>query len=184
MTINKTKRLVIDAMLAAMCFVLSRYASITLPTVKISFDSLPVLVAALLLGPLDGMAVGLIGRFFEQLFSQYGLTVTTPLWILPHALRGLLVGLYARRHAYQLEKKQLYFITTAAALLVTALNTLVQYIDSRVFSYSYVAALPTLLLRIVLGILTAVLFAGILPGILAPLRKMLGAKSTLTELEE
>ena len=184
MSLSKTKRLVIAAMLAAMCFVLSRYASIELPTLKISFDSFPVLVSALLLGPIDGMAVGLIGSFLSQLASQYGLSVTTPLWILPHALRGLLVGLYAKSHAFELKTGQLYFITVIAALMVTALNTAIQYIDSLVFQYSYVAALPAVLLRVVLGILTAVLFAAVLPRVLAPLREMLGINSPPSELEE
>ena len=62
---------------------------------KITVDSLPILVAALLLGPLDGLAVGLIGSFLNQMLT-YGLTVTTVLWILPAGIRGLVVGYYAK----------------------------------------------------------------------------------------
>ena len=62
MKTSKTKRLAIDAMLAAMFVVLSLF-SINLPGMKITLDSLPILVGAALLGPLDGLAIGLIMFF-------------------------------------------------------------------------------------------------------------------------
>ncbi len=170
MKISKTKRLVIDAMLAAMFVVLSLF-SISLPGMKITLDSLPILVAAALLGPLDGLMVGLIGSFLNQMIT-YGFTVTTLLWILPAGLRGLLVGLYAKRRDFDMTLRQTVFITIATALLVTALNTFFLYVDSWVYSYSYAAALPTLALRILAGIITAVLFSLILPAILTALRRL------------
>ena len=45
MKISKTKRLALDAMLAAMFVVLSLF-SINLPGMKITLDSLPILVGA------------------------------------------------------------------------------------------------------------------------------------------
>ena len=174
MKLSKTKRLAIDAMLAAMFVVLSLF-SIRLPGMKITLDSLPILVAAMLLGPLDGLAVGLVGSFINQMIT-YGLTPTTILWILPAGLRGLLVGLYAKRRAFSLSLRQTIFITVLTALLVTALNTLLLYIDSWVYSYSYIAALPTLVLRIVAGVMTAVVFSLILPSILSALRRLFGEK--------
>jgi ECF transporter S component (folate family) len=174
MKLSKTKRLAVDAMLAAMFFVLSLF-SINLPGMKITLDSLPILVAAALLGPLDGLAVGLVGSFLNQMIT-YGFTATTLLWILPAGLRGLLVGLYAKRRGFSMSLRQTVFITVATALVVTALNTLLLYIDSWVYSYSYVAALPTLVLRIVAGVITAVLFSLLLPAILSALRRILGGK--------
>ena len=94
-----TRRLALDAMLSAMFVVLS-LISISLPNMKITLDALPVLVASLLFGPLDGLSVGLIGSFLNQLLT-YGLSPTTLLWILPAGLRGLLVGLYAKRHQFE-----------------------------------------------------------------------------------
>ena len=176
MKISKTKRLALDAMLAAMFVVLSLF-SIRLPGMKITLDSLPILVGAALLGPLDGLAVGLIGSFLNQMIT-YGFTATTLLWILPAGLRGLLVGLYAKRRSFDMSLRQTVFITVATALLVTALNTLFMYVDSWVYSYSYAAALPTLALRVVAGVITAVLFSLILPAILAALRRLFGGGST------
>ncbi len=176
MNISKTKRLAVDAMLAAMFVVLSLF-SISLPGMKITLDSLPILVAAALLGPLDGLIVGLIGSFLNQMIT-YGFTATTLLWILPAGLRGLLVGLYAKRHNFDMTLRQTVFITVSTALLVTALNTFFMYVDSWVYSYSYAAALPTLALRILAGIITAVLFSLLLPAILTALRRLFGEEKS------
>ena len=176
MKISQTKRLAVDAMLAAMFVVLSLF-SISLPGMKITLDSLPILVAAALLGPLDGLVVGLIGSFLNQMIT-YGFTATTLLWILPAGLRGLLVGLYAKRHNFDMTLRQTVFITIATALLVTALNTFFLYVDSWVYSYSYAAALPTLALRILAGIITAVLFSLLLPAILTALRRLFGEEKS------
>lgn len=172
MKLSRTRRLALDAMLAAMYVVLSLF-SINLPGMKLTLDSLPILVGAALLGPLDGLAIGLVGSFINQMIT-YGFTVTTLLWILPAGLRGLVVGSYARRHAFSMSLRQTVFITVVSALLVTALNTLLMYIDSWVYSYSYAAALMTLFMRILAGILTAVAFSLILPAILRALRRLFG----------
>ncbi len=176
MKLSKTKRLALDAMLAAMFVVLSLF-SIRLPGMKITLDSLPVLVAAALLGPVDGLAVGLIGSFLNQMIT-YGFTATTLLWIIPAGIRGLLVGLYAKRHGFSMTLRQTVFITISTALLVTALNTFFMYVDSWVYSYSYAAALATLALRVLAGIITAVLFSLLLPALLAALRRLLGDGKT------
>ena len=176
MKLSKTKRLALDAMLAAMFVVLSLF-SIRLPGMKITLDSLPVLVAAALLGPVDGLAVGLIGSFLNQMIT-YGFTATTLLWIIPAGIRGLLVGLYAKRHGFSMTLRQTVFITISTALLVTALNTFFMYVDSWVYSYSYAAALATLALRVLAGIITAVLFSLLLPALLVALRRLLGDGKT------
>ena len=165
-----TRRLALDAMLSAMFVVLS-LISISLPNMKITLDALPVLVASLLFGPLDGLSVGLIGSFLNQLLT-YGLSPTTLLWILPAGLRGLLVGLYAKRHRFKLTVRQLIMITVVTALLTTAFNTLIMYLDSVIIGYSFAATLPTVFFRIVAGIMTSIVFSLVLPGIIKVLKKL------------
>ena len=48
--------------------------------------------AALLFGPVDAVIVAMVGEFFKQLLT-YGVTYTTVLYLIPPALRGLVVGL-------------------------------------------------------------------------------------------
>ncbi len=164
-----TRRIATDAMLAAM-FVCLSFVSIRLPNMKISVDSLPVLVGALLLGPLDGLAIGLIGSFFNQLLT-YGLTATTVLWILPAGLRGLLVGLYAKKHDFILSQPQMIVITVSSALAVTALNTIIMAVDSIIYGYySNAYVFGALVFRILAGILTALVFSVLLPPLIRAIK--------------
>ena len=94
-------QMAIDAMLAAMCTAIAALITLKLGgNLEITFESVPVHIAALLFGPVDGMIVAGIGNFIYQLlFSGYGLTATTALWILPYIVCGFIVGAYARRRA-------------------------------------------------------------------------------------
>lgn len=129
----KTRQLATDAVLSAMCAVLGAVA-IDLNSIKITLESFPVLLGALLFGPVDGMAIGFVGTLLYQLL-RYGVSVTTVLWILPYALAGLVVGWYAKKRDFRLTARQTVLIVTIAEVLVTALNTGVMYLDSRIYGY-------------------------------------------------
>ncbi len=166
------RNLAFDAMLAAMFFALS-FCSIKLGNMKISVSGLPVLVGAMLFGPLDGFLIGFVGSFLEQLVS-YGLTATTLLWLLPVAIRGLLAGLYAKKKNFELSGAETVAVTVATALVLTVLNTAVMYIDSKIYSYySYAYVFGALAERFVIGVITAVIFSIILPPLLKLIKKAL-----------
>lgn len=173
----KTKRLAVDALCAAMYVVLSSFVSLNLAGIKISPDALPILLAAILYGPADGLIVGLLGAFIGQLTGPYGLSVTTPLWILPAALRGLLVGLAARSRRFSLKPLRLGALLVVTALVVTAVNTGVMWVDCLVFQYSFVTYSPYILARVVAAVATSVIFTFLLP----PLLKALGRKEPKKE---
>lgn len=172
---NKTKRLTTLAMLIALYVVLSILTPIKLQNFKFTFEALPILVGALLFGPLDGFIIGTVGSFIYQLlFSGYGLTVTTPLWILPHAASGLLVGWYAKKINFKYSLQSVAVIAIMSALLVTALNTLALYLDSKIFGYySKALVFASLPVKILTGIILSVLFALILPELLKRVRKII-----------
>lgn len=167
---TRTRQLAIDAMLAAMCAVLG-YISLDFISLKITFESVPVLIGALLFGPLDGAAIGLVGTLIYQLL-RYGVSTTTLLWILPYVLCGLLVGWYAKAHRFELTQAQTLFIVVAAELMVTLLNTGVIYIDSKLYGY-YTPTLITgsLALRLAICVGKAVVYSFALPPLLAAVRK-------------
>ena len=168
----KTRQLTMDAALAAMCAVLGA-VSIDLGNIKFSFESLPVIIGALLFGPVDGLLIGGIGTFLYQ-FLRYGLTVTTPLWILPYMLCGLLVGFYAKRKRFQLDVKQLAFIISLASIMIFLLNTAVLYIDSKVYGYySYVYIFGTIVPRTVVCVAKAAVFTAIMPLLLRAANRVL-----------
>lgn len=168
----KTKRLVVNALCVAMYVVLSSYVSLSLGGIKITIDALPILLAAILFGPVDGLIVGLLGNLLGQLLGPYGLSITTPLWMLPAGLRGLLVGLWARRKSFSLKYKPLGLLLVVTALIVTAVNTGVMWVDCLVFQYSFATYSPYIVARVIAGVGTAVVFTFVLP----PLVKALGWK--------
>jgi len=161
----KTKKLAMNAVLAAMCAVLGAI-SLDMGNLKLTFESLPVLIAAMLFGPVDAMAVGGIGTLLYQVL-RYGVTATTALWILPYVLCGLLVGVYAKKHGFTLDMKQTAFIVFAASIMIFLLNTLVLYIDSRVYGYySAVYIFGSLPPRILICLGKAAVFSAVLPVLL------------------
>lgn len=163
----KTQTLVLSALLMAMHIVLSLF-SITLPIMKINLSGLPIIVGGLLFGPMIGSVVGLLGSFLYQLLS-YGLMSTTVLWIIPHAVRGLIVGLYAKHKKFKLGKGETIFLILVSSLVATLLNTIGMYIDGIVWGYdsaAFVAILP----RLLNSILTSVLYAVIIIPLMKPIR--------------
>lgn len=164
------KRLAINGMLAAMCAVLG-YLSLDMGNIKVTFESLPILLGALVLGPVDGLAVGGVGTLIYQLL-RYGITVTTPLWILPYVICGLLVGLYAKRKDFRLTPRQIMVVVLANELLITVLNTGVIYVDSHIFGYyTPVFVFGALGVRLVIGVIRGIAFGAILPVLIRNLEK-------------
>lgn len=148
------------AILAALYFLLTLF-SIRAGSLKISLSSLPVVVAALLGGPLQAAAVALVGELLSQMLS-YGFTATTVLWLIPGMLRGLVIGLAAaqswRRAERTLDSRPLacYGICVVAALITTVSNTAVIWLDSVLYHYyTFAYVFGSLLLRLFTGVLTA-----------------------------
>lgn len=170
-----TKRLTSMAMLIAIYVVLSILTPVKIANFKFTFEAFPILVAGLLLGPVDGLMVGAIGSaIYQLLFSGYGITITTPLWILPYAISGLLVGYYSRRCNYDLNIKQLIFICIISAFTVTGLNLLALYVDSKVYGYySDVLVFGNLIVKIIIGIILSIVYSLVLPRLISYLKKQI-----------
>lgn len=89
-----THNLVMMAVLAAMQIVLARFVGLQVSdTLRLSFESIPVVLAGLWLGPLCGGIVGFVADTIGTLISGY-------LWFPPLALNpvmeGVVAGLMAR----------------------------------------------------------------------------------------
>lgn len=152
----KTKRMATDSILAAICTVLALLA-IDTGTMKITFESLPVLLGAILFGPFDGAIIGALGTFLYQIL-KFGITATTVLWILPYVACGLIVGYYSKMHKFSLSKNQLLFIILIAELTITGFNTLALYVDSKIYGY-YTPTIISAMIFWRLGIAIAKSFA-------------------------
>ena len=155
---SKTRRLAVDGMLAALYFALSML-TFTSANQQIRFTALALILTALLFRVPDVCAVALVGEFFYQLI-RVGLTPTTPIWLLPPVLHGLLLGLGASlvRKCVP-EKRQLmafFLVCIGCGLLNAGFNTAALWADSLIMGY-YSAALVfgVLPLRLLIAVLTA-----------------------------
>ena len=168
-----TRKMVTIAMLTAVYVVLNFAGTVRLGWINISVASLPVIVGAMLYGPVGG----LLGAFMGQLLT-YGVTATTILWILPQAARGLLVGVYAKHCGYKFSSGQLTLALIGTALVVTALNTGAMYIDSVIYNYySYAYVFGGLVVRII-SAATAVLMVFVSPPVVNLLNRSLDTVRT------
>ncbi len=167
---TKTRKITLTAILAALYLVLS-FFSIDLRYMKISLAGLPVCLGAFLCGPLVGFEAGFLGAFLEQLL-RYGFSATTLLWILPPACRGLLIGWYVRRLKFNVSSAQTAFILFISAILLTILNTIVIYLDSRLYGYySFAYVFGNVITRIITGSVTALLYWLVMPPLLRAMRR-------------
>ncbi len=164
-----------DAMLTAMCMILASFALQLGGNFKVTFESVPVHIGALLFGPADGMLIGGIGTFLYQLlFSGYGVTLTTVLWILPYVVCGLITGAYARKHNFQLSRAQMIAVIVLSELAITILNTFALYVDSKLYGYySAVFVFGTLAARLALCVGKAIVYGIVMPELIKPLRQVL-----------
>ncbi len=169
-----TKKLITLAMFTAMFFVLSIYGTVNLGNMKITLQNIPLLISAFLFGPLEGAIVGGMGMFLNQLLSQYGITVTTPLWILPHIVCGAYVGVLSHRKKFSINNKfAVLSIIISALLILTIFNTLALFVDSKIFGY-YSAAFVfgSLFMRLATAIVSGIIYTLILPPIVKKLEKL------------
>ena len=79
------KRLVSDGMLIGVYVVLT-YLSFSIGNIKIGLGPLATILTALLYGPVDGLIVSILGELLNQ-FIKFGITLTTPIWIIAPAIR-------------------------------------------------------------------------------------------------
>ena len=168
----KIRQLSINAVLAAMCAVLGAI-SIDLGNIKVSFEGLPVMIGALLFGPLDGFLIGGIGTFIYQIL-RYGFEITTLLWVLPYALCGLVMGAYAKKKDFNLSNKQIAFIVSLCSVLIFLINTASLYIYSIVYQLnSFLFIMGALPARIIVCIINCVAYSAIMPTLLKTAKKVI-----------
>lgn len=141
-------------------------------TMKLSVSGIAIIIAAIMYGPVWGAAVGFVGAFLGQMLT-YGFTATTLLWVLPAVIRGLVFGLLFILFKKSMKAHILCIETVISALFVTAFNTLALYLDAKIYQYPAAVFGISLANRIIAGIITAIIFAIILPSIIKGLKRII-----------
>ena len=172
-------RIALNAVMAAM-FVGLSFFSFIIAGVKVTVEDLPVVISAVVFGPLDAAIVGFLGEFINQMLT-YGFTPTTLLWILPAVTRGLLIGfcLWGLKRRYTTEELfkswrtvWIFAVSAIAGVLASVLNTLAYYVDSKMFGYfNYALVFGVFWIRIALGIAFSLAMAAVSIPVTVGLKK-------------
>lgn len=186
-------RLVLGAMLIAIYVVLSMpmLAVQVGGGLKFTFEHFPVILSAVIFGPIDAVLVGGLGELINQL-TTFGLTPTTALWILPIVFRGAFLGVMRTilpgqmgRSAIIQKKIPIVFmvICMVSGVLSSLLNTLALYVDSKLFGYyTYAMVFGVLLIRIISSVVTSILMSlAVKPVVFALSRSQLIEKGNGTK---
>lgn len=164
-------RITFMALNIALYFALG-FLSIRLPGQEITFKGLPLVLVALISGPIDGALVALCGEFLSQLFSPYGLTITTPLWILPHIVRALIVGLMMKHKDVENNKNTWILSVILSGIAVTIINSFVMLIDGMIFEYNPSLTLLLIAIRAATSITVSIIYIAVIPLLVKPLKKL------------
>ena len=143
------------------------------------------MLAALMFGPVDGMLVGGIGTLIYQLL-RYGITATTPLWILPYVACGLVVGIWAKKRHFDVGlrttmsprlRTEIVAAVAVAEFIIFVLNTFSLYVDSHIYGYYSPAFIfGAVGIRLIICVLKSVVFGLALPELATAIKN-----SRLTE---
>ena len=158
------RRITGDGIMLAIYIVLATLTVKVTPNLQITFSGLAIIITCVVYGFADGLIVALLGSFVGQLTSTYGLTITTPIWMIPPVLRALVFGLSYElflKKGIKLEDKRLLFFTFAilAGLVVTAANTGAIFLDAKIMEYPTSLALLEGIFRFVSSILSSIFIA-------------------------
>ena len=162
--------------LAALYLPLALFVAIRIGTWQVSFGSLPVVVAAMLFGPADAFLVAAIGEFLKQLLT-YGFTATTVLYLIPPALRGMVIGLVAVRlwksgRALEERRGLCYLVCMCAAIVTTFGNTMVNWADSLIYGYyTFAYVFGNAVVRFITGMVNSVVIATVAIPLVKLLRR-------------
>lgn len=132
---NTVLRMCEISMISALSYVLGRL-TISVDTLKITFAAFPILLLAYI-SPYwgDATIAAFIASFLGQLL-EYGLSITTPLWIFPVVFRALIFWVLVHKLlAYNFSKILYYCGGILIAIFVTVLNTVVMAVDALIFGY-------------------------------------------------
>lgn len=160
--------IVIASILAAMALVLEKLG-IKIPllgnttTLRISFYGLPLMIAGIIFGYKTGLLAGLIMAIISQLvLSEYGITPTTPLWMIAPIIFGLLSGLIIKIFKDKISVISILISVVITSILVSLANSLALYVDGIVFDYDTKITFVLIMIRILSSIVVACIYIPIL----------------------
>lgn len=168
---SKTFKIAIAATLASLAFVLD-LLSMKADFAKYTIYGLPLLISGILFGPSVGLLCGFVAGFLSQVFGGYGLTPTTPLWLLAPMAWGFISGLINKLFKSKYHPIKVGVTVVITSLTATLFNTLALILDGIINNYSYAYVYANLGIRILTSIAMSIIYTFVLILILPRLKKV------------
>lgn len=148
---SKIKVLCACALLAAAAVTIAYVCKfLTIGSIRITFENMPIIMAGIFFGPFAGFATGICADLVSTAFSQYGIGGINPLITLGAGMIGFTAGLFYRLPI--LKKKER--LNTAAAVFSAHIigNMIIKSVALMIyFHYQLPAILPRIPLYAVIG---------------------------------
>ena len=169
----ETKKYVLVALYSALFVVLSIFGTLNFQTIKVTTQNLPIYLAGITCGMIPGALVGFVGMFTSQILT-YGFQTTTLFWVLPQTILGAACGYIFENSLVKANENPKFYATIIfLQLLITILNTFVNIIDGLVNGYfNYLTILGSLVVRIIVSVLTGIIFCIIIPPLVKLIKKI------------
>jgi len=167
-----TKQLAYVSVLAALYIVLAKI-SIGTNGFLASIKTLTVLTGSVTLGPWSGALIALIGETVSQLTGPYPPDITTPLWILPYVIEGLVAGFVVKKNLGSVSKKQLIWTIIISEIVLTIVITPVNAISAVIQGWgTWFTVLAGVPLRFGITAIRIVVYIIVLPLLYDQLKKI------------
>ncbi len=140
---------------------------------QIPISCIPLILASVLLGPLWGTAVGIVGSFLAQLLSPYGIGWSSLIWMLPTIIYSLSVALLFIAFKKSLKPSVLALQLIISSLLLSLLNIAANYSFNFIADFSNIFLSLLIPLKLVLSVVFAIIFAVITPPIIKKLKNFI-----------
>lgn len=171
-----TRRLTMNAAFIAIYVVLDMFSIYIGNYIKLSFAAFPLLVAAILFGPIDGVIVAGIGEFIYQML-MYGMGPTTVIWMIPPMVHALVAGLMAKKYGGSLSMRQAGVVVLVSGLIAAVLTTGSIYLDAKFWGYDSGLTAIVILFRFVNALIMCAIYTVVAPRTLQLLMRVVKPKA-------
>ena len=172
---KKIYKICILSMLSALFYVVGKFLVLNIGIdLKLTFKIFLLYIISIAFSPISGMIVGGVGEFLIQLTSIYGLTATTIFWILPYMIVSFLFGVFYNLFIKNNNKFKLFLLIFIFNILLTILNTIAFYVDSKIFGYySFILVFGKLFFKVFVDIILAIIYTILFPYFVSIIKKIL-----------
>lgn len=160
----KNKRLFCMSVASSMAAlsILLDFVSVRTNASKFTLYGLPLLFAGMFFGPWVGGLAGLVSGFISQVIL-YGITPTTPIWMIAPMMWGWLSGfIYHKLFHRKLQIPSVVITIVCTSLVVTLCNTASMWLDGLIYHYPTPYVITQLFMRIITALILCIPYSFIL----------------------